>query len=92
MYLQQGTAVFSVSDDGLLRMTSMLDELDNFYIETLDYYPQTSPADPVRRVELTCFSLRFIPFIHRNAKFIEFFIGNTQGKLIHYNKDLSHKP
>jgi hypothetical protein len=43
-------------------------------------------------VELTCFSLRFIPFIHRNAKFIEFFIGNSQGKLIHYNKDLSYTP
>jgi hypothetical protein len=43
-------------------------------------------------VELTSFSLRFIPFIHRNAKFIEFFVGNAQGKLIHYNKDLSYKP
>ncbi len=39
MYLQQGTAVFSVSDDGLLRMTSMLEELDNFYIDTQENYP-----------------------------------------------------
>jgi hypothetical protein len=39
MYMQQGTAVFSVSDDGLLRMTKMLDELDNFYIDTEEYYP-----------------------------------------------------
>ena len=39
MYMQQGTAVFSVSDDGLLRMTKMLDELDNFYIDTKEYYP-----------------------------------------------------
>lgn len=92
MYLQQGTAVFTISDDGLLRMTSMLQELDNFYIETLENYPQTNPGEPVRRVELTCFTLRFLPFIHRNAKFIEFFIGNSQGKLIHYNKDLSYTP
>lgn len=91
LYLQQGIALFSVSDNGLLRMYSMVDDLGHFYIDA-ENIPQTSLANSVRKVELTCFCLRFIPFIHRNAKFIEFFIGNAQGKLIHCKRDLLFKP
>ena len=38
VYLEQGTAVFTVSDDGFFRMTSMLKEFDNLFIRVGDNY------------------------------------------------------
>ncbi len=74
--------MFTVSDDGLFKMTYLIPNVPNCTIFPELYYPNK------QNVELTCFSLRHLPFIHRSTNFLEVFIGSQLGQLIYYKKDL----
>ena len=60
------------------------------YKEIPLYQEANYPEGPARSIEVTCFQLRVLPFMHLHDS-IDFFVGNSQGQLIHYTKNFASR-
>jgi WD40 repeat protein len=68
LFVKEGSVIISCSNDGTIKITSLCPEFDHLSIDTKEF-------------ELTCFTLRTLPFNHST---LDFFCGTSQGKMFFY--------